>query len=352
MSYDRSYSEIITVRGSKTISVSYPASERGGTTSATVHYTEEVPVNVNINVDTDPFDYSVEDCNMNVNLLTGAVVATEAAQLVSINNNSKKVAKTIVSGFFGYIRSEISQQVAELSVNIDAQLMHLKELSQSCLAKKKQMEGDFLRISGHYVKIFEDLNSELSNRIFELDKPAFVFKKELDNQKIRSSNNDLVNTVAIFGKESGELQSKVSASIAKKRALDTLTQAKIFLWQQKKLNCTVQKSMINESIATSQFSPVCFIETKADKNQIDKSLFAPNFITAFQNTSKRNELLEQFSEPSKSWRIMSTTYNDNLKIYFNAEVNKTYSTAEPHSVRVKEMIQKISNLGSINVLSY
>ncbi|MDP2693101.1 MAG: hypothetical protein Q8O88_05690, partial [bacterium] len=352
MSYARSYRETITVRGSKTVSVSYPASERGGTTTTTVHYTEDVPVNVNINVDTDPFDYSVEDCNMNVNLLTGAVVATETAQLVSINNNSKKIANTIITGFFGYIRSEISQQVAELSVNIDAQLMHLKELSQSCIDKKKQMERDFTRISGHYIKIFDDLNAELSNRIFELDKPAFVFKKELDKQKIRSSNNDLVNTVAVFGKESGELQSKVGASIAKKRALDTLTQAKIFLWQQKKLNNTVQKSMINESLASSQFSPVCFIETKADKNQIDKDLFAPNFITAFHNTSKKKELIEQFSDPSKSWRAMPTAYNDNLKIHFNAQVNKTYSTAEQHSVRVKEMIQKISNIGSINILEY
>lgn len=351
MSYARKYREVITVRGSKTISVSYPPSEKGGTTSATVHYTEEVPVNVNINVDTNPFDNSVANCNTNVNLLTGAVVATEAAQLVSINNNSKKVANTIITGFFGYIRSEISQQVAELSVNIDAQLMHLKELAQSCLSKKKQMEGDFTRISGHYFKIFNDLNSELSNRIFELDRPAFVFKKELDNQEMRSSNNDLVNTVAVFGKESGELQSKVSASIAKKRALDTLTQAKIFLWQQNKLNKTVQKRMINENLSSSQYSPVCFIETKADKNQVDKNLFVPNFISDFQNISIKNNLIHQFTDPSLSWRNMPSSYNDNLKTFFNAEVNKTYSTAEQHSVRVKEMIKKISNIGTINVVS-
>ena len=48
MSYSRSYSETITVSGSKTVNVSYPASQNGGTTSATVHYTEYVPVNVNI----------------------------------------------------------------------------------------------------------------------------------------------------------------------------------------------------------------------------------------------------------------------------------------------------------------
>ena len=141
MSYTRNYRERIAVNYSGSVSYRYPASQNGG--SGTAHYsgTEYEEVDVNINVDTNPFDNSVENCNRNVNLLTGAVVATEAAQIVSIDKNSKKVASTIISGFFGYIRSEISQQIAELSQNIDAQLMHLKELSQSCLAKKKQMEG-------------------------------------------------------------------------------------------------------------------------------------------------------------------------------------------------------------------
>lgn len=186
MSYTRTYRERIAVHYSGTVSYNYPASQNGG--SGTAHYsgTEYEDVNVSIEVDTEPFDNSVEHCNTNVNLLTGAVVATEAAQIVSIDKNSKKVAETIITGFFGYIRSEISQQIAELSQNIDAQLMHLKELAQSCLAKKKQMEGDFTRISSRYIKIFDDLNNELSNRIYELDKPTFVFKKELDNQSIRT----------------------------------------------------------------------------------------------------------------------------------------------------------------------
>ncbi|MEY5040742.1 MAG: hypothetical protein RLZZ414_270 [Bacteroidota bacterium] len=225
MSYSRKYKETITVRGSKTINVSYPKSENGGSKSVTVDYIENVPVDVNIYVDTDPFDDSVESCNNNVNLLTGAVVATETAQVVSINKNSKKVANTIVNGFFDYIRSEISQQISELTQGIDSQLMHLKELSKAVLDKKRQMEGDFSRISSRYIKTFEDLNNELSNRIFELDKPTFVFKKELDNQNIRSTNNDLVNTVVVFGKEGSDLQTKISTSIAKKRALDTLNKA-------------------------------------------------------------------------------------------------------------------------------
>ncbi len=351
MSYTRKYHETITVRGSKTVTVHYPKSESGGSKSVTVDYVENVPIDVNIYVDTKPFDDSVENCNTNVNLLTGAVVATEAAQIASIDKNAQKVGKTIVDGFFGYIRSEISQQIAELTQGIESQLMHLRELSKAVVDKKRQMEGDFMRISSRYIKIFDDLNNELSNRIFELDKPTFVFKKELDNLSIRTTNNDLVNTVAIFGKESSELHSKISASIAKKRALDTLNKAKVFLWQQKKLNNTVQQSMLNESMESSHYSPVCFVETKADKNQITKALHTPSFISALQENQTKNELIEQFTGSSNLWCAISKDYTDNLKLYFNSELNKSYSTADQHSVRVKEMIQKIANLGSIQTIS-
>jgi len=95
MSYTRTYRERIAVHYSGTVSYNYPSSQNGG--SGTAHYsgTEYEEVDVHINVDTDPFDNSVEHCNTNVNLLTGAVVATEAAQLVSIDKklNERAIIK-------------------------------------------------------------------------------------------------------------------------------------------------------------------------------------------------------------------------------------------------------------------
>ncbi len=344
MSYTRRYSETV----SKTVSVSYPKSESGGSTSVTV----DIPVEVNIEVDTNPFDRSVEHCGTNVELLTAAVVATESAEIISIEKNSKKVANTIVGGFFSYIRSEISQQISELTQNIDAQLMHLKELVQSCLSKKKQMETDYTRISGRYVKIFEDLNHELSNRIFELDRPTFLFKKETDNQKIRTSDNDLVNTVGIFGKESGELQSKISASIAKKRALDTLNKANNFLLQQKKLNTTIQQSMLNENLSCSIYAPACFIETNNFKNQNDKNIFSSDYLTALKNNSQKNKLIELFSSNSINWGKLKKDEQENISLYFSTELNNKSLANDQHSLRVREMIQKMVNLNSISAINF
>jgi hypothetical protein len=351
MSYSRSYKERISVPYSGSVSYRYPASDKGGTANVQYRGTTHEDIQVYIDVDTNPFDNSVEHCNTNVNLLTGAVVATEVAQITSINKNSKKVASTIVNGFFGYIRSEISQQISELSQNIDAQLIHLKELSDACVAKKKQMEGDFNRISSRYIKIFDDLNKELSNRIMELDKPTFVFKNELDNQSIRSVKNDMVNTVLIFGKEGGMLNSKLSVTLAKKRALDTLNQSKIFLLQQKQLNYTLQRSMINENITSKQYSPVCFIESNSEMNKISKQVYASPYVSTMQDSDKMNELIEDFSHGSKSWTVISVENNESIRKYFNVEMNKAYEGADPNTERVKAMINKIANIGTIQTFN-
>ena len=96
MSYVKKFTKQIAVRYSG--SVSYPASQNGGSTSysGTAYETVEVSVEVL----TDPLEKSVDHCNSQVNTLTKAIVATEAAQIASINANAKKVSGTIVEGFF------------------------------------------------------------------------------------------------------------------------------------------------------------------------------------------------------------------------------------------------------------
>jgi len=337
MSYTRQYRE--TVSKTVTVSYSYPASQSGGSGSKSI--TVDIPVDVNIHVDTNPFDNSVANCNSNINLLTGTVIATETAQVASIDKNAKKVAGTIVNGFFGYIRSEISQQVMELSQRIDAQLIHLRELAKSCVAKQKQMETDYNRISSRYLKIFDDLNNELENRVFELDKPTFVFKNNIDNHSNRTSDNDLVSTVAISGRESGELQAKISASVAKKQALNAINQANIFLWKQKKLQSTINRSMLNESYSAKRFSPVCFIETNGEKNQINKNVYQPDFLPEIN----KNEMFENFRV--QNWTSATKEQKENIQRYFNSEVSNTYISNNQHEERVRNMIVKIFDVNSI-----
>lgn len=369
MSYTRTYNRTISEKISKRLAVSYSLDSKGGLNrisveidnkthtfsgngSKNIDINAQIPVTIDINVDTKPFDKSVDNCNTNVNLLTGAVVATEAAQVASIKQNSEKVAGTIVSGFFSYIKSEISQQITELSQNMDAQLMHLRELSQACVDKKRQMDSDFNRISSRYIKIFDDLNHELHNRVYELDKPTFVFRKELDNQQIRSIQNDLVNVVSVAGKEGSQLLSKLSVSVAKKRALDTITQMKIFLWQQKHLNRIILRSKINESIEAKQYTPVCFIEMKDGQNQINKQVHCPNYFPSLKDHDMNQRILDQFSENKSIWQEGNEESTEQIKTHFSRTLNENYQELDSHSARVKNMIQKLANLNQIETLIY
>jgi len=335
MSYSRSYRETITVSGSKSATVSYPASQNGGSTTVTVHYTEHVPVNVNIHVDTNPFDSSIQNCNRNVNALTGAVVATEAAQIASIHKNSKKIAGTIIQGFFKNIRFELSAQITELTQKIDTHLMHLHELSKQLINKQKQMETDYYRTSDRYLKIFGDLNNELSNRISELNRPAFQFKQQMDKQSDRNSGNDLVNTVTIFGAEGGNLQSKISASITKKRALDAINQANVFLRKQKILENTINRSMLNEEISALRYSPVCLVEMYEDKDQTSKVVYQPDYLSKIE----ANKVIEYLE--AEQWSNLSKEKRESIQRYFISELNTTYFSADSHTRRVREAMIKM-----------
>jgi hypothetical protein len=337
MSYSRKYHERIAVRYSGT--VGYPASKSGGRQSYSGTAHEDVYVN--INVDTNPFDRSVNSCNSNVNLLTGAVVATEAAQIASIESNAKKVAGAIIEGFFKNIRFEISSKIMELRQKIDAHLMHLHELTKQLAAKKAQMEADYNRTSSRYSKIFEDLNSELSNRIFALDKPAFTFKRLADKHSQRATGNDLVSAAAVSGGEGGCLQARISASITKKRAWDAIKQANVFLTKQNRLRRIISQSMLNENVAATRFAPVCFLEVSNEKNQLEKAVYQPEFLPEIQAT----ELVD--NAQVKQWAGVPKESRDKIIGYFGIELSNAYPAADPHANRLKDTVMKLFDLNSI-----
>jgi len=342
MSYTRIYHDRISVHYSGT-TTGHGSCSCGKSVSCSCHYsgTEYEDIYTNINVDTNPLDRSVANCNTNVNVLTSAVVATEAAQIASINANAKKIGSTIIEGFFKTIHSEISQQIAELSSKLDSHLAYLHAMAKRCVAKQIQMQDDYQRISGHYLKIFDNLNSELFTRIYELDKSAFVFKNQSDRQNNRTSENDLVSTVAVFGAEGGELQARISASVVKKRALDTIGRANTFLVKQKRLNDTINQSMLKESVTAIRYSPVCFIETQNEENQISKNMYQSDFLPRMQT----NELIYDFQ--GKNWSVFSEENSRQIGWYFNAEVNQKYSASDSYTNRVRENITKLFNLNQI-----
>lgn len=332
MSYSRSVSKTIHIHYSG--SVSYPASEHGGTISYSGTASELVTVNVE--VETDAFDHSVAGCNKSINALTGAVVATESAQVASISNNAERVGQTIIRGFFKTISSELSQQIMELSTKLESLVLTLRHFAERCAAKQQQMEVDYNRIASRYIKIFNDLNKELENRVYELDRPTFTFKRSSDAQTLRSTASDLVGTAAISSGESGLLQAQISASITKKRALDTINAANDFLAQQKYLENTITRSMVDESIDATIYVPVAFIETESENGYVERETYHTELLP----TMDSEYLTSQFND--KRWRDMDREDKERVNQYLMSEVNRAYVDKDAHTGRIREMIMRLA----------
>lgn len=336
MSYRRSFTKTIPVHysGSKSTTVSVGDQTR----TVTVHYSGTVyeDVTVNVDVDTNPFDRSVSECNGTVGLLTGSVVATEAAQTASIHEKSRKVGKTIINGFFSTVKSEISQQIAELTSRAEASLIHLREMAQRCVDKQKQMEVDYQRLASRYSDIFRDLDKELENRIYELDRPTFKFKEMSDVSACRGTGTDMASTVAVAGAENGMLEATIGASVAKRQALSAINKANTFLVKQKKTDRLLERCSIKDSSNAIFHTPVCFVETSGQNEAKNRSVYAP----AFVDQSKLGNLVEEM-------KTLDYVYTDEdsamLKQHFSDEVAAKYAYADSHDERVRDYITKLFN---------
>lgn len=328
MGYRRSFTETISVHYSG--SVSYPASESGG--SVSYSGTTYETVHVNIYVDSDPFDSSVDNCNSKIAGLSGSVAAMSAAQVAAIHKNAKQIGSTIVKGFFSTVSSEISQQIAELRSSVDATLLRLNELSKQCADKQRQMQSDYTRLTTRYMKIFSELDTECKNRIFELDRPTFIFKQTTDSSAERATGNDLVSTAAVSGGENSALEARIVASKAKRSAMEALGRANNFLALQRKTEAVIADSAIAENDAGTYYTPVCYIETKDDSKLSRKSYSVEKL--RLNNTKLVDELREMDMGDSRANQAQ-------LQSDFEQVVGTHYANASDHDARVRDYVTKL-----------
>lgn len=175
MSYTRSYSSTLSISGS--VTVDYPASEHGG--SVTVPYRDTVPVDINVTVDTTPFDASVSSANLSVDGLTASVAAMNAANCAAIAQSAKQVSDSIIGGFYGLIRNDITTKKSETKTVIQTKTALLLEHSKAMSEKHTRMLTDFEREKAKYGMVFSELDKELERRVTELDKAAFKLSRKV-----------------------------------------------------------------------------------------------------------------------------------------------------------------------------
>lgn len=312
MSYRRSYTGYVHYSGT----VSYPASENGGSVS----YSGSEPVYITIDVDTNAFDASVGHCNNAVNALTGAVVATEAAQVESKRQASKQIASTIVKGFFDYVGADLSQKIKELSSKCESLFIALMGHKDNCLSKSKQMQDDYNRISKRYSKIFEDLDRETVSRIEVLDKPTFQFAESAQKLVDRNSNTELLGISTISANENIKLETVLSCSHVKQQASVLLDKANCYLQGTYRLANSVRDMLDDSQAENDILLPVMFVESVKNIENKETRIIGTDDSFTPSGDAVDSTLRSEFMSKDVEWGNMNSNDFDKVISYLNAEV--------------------------------
>lgn len=312
MSYRRSYTGYVRYSGS----VSYPASQNGGSVS----YSGTEPVYITIDVDTDVFDASISHCNNAVNGLTTAVVATEAAQVESKRKTSMQIAAAIVKGFFEYVGADLSQKMKELASKCESLFFALMGHKENCLSKSKQMQEDYNRISKRYSKVFEDLDKETISRIEILDKPTFHFANVAQTVVNRSSSTELLGISTISANESLKLETILSCSHVKQQANTLIAKANDYLQGTYRLNNSVRDMLYDISEGRDILIPILFVESVANSDSKETKIIASDRRHMKLNDSMNSQLRSKFMSEEIEWDNISSVDFEKIISYLNTDV--------------------------------
>lgn len=334
MSYSRRFSRTVSIPYSGT--VSYPASQTGGT----VHYsgTAHEVVEVDVHVNTSAFDASVAHCNNSVNGLTASVGAMNTAQCLAIRQNADKISKSIIDGFFSTVRTDLRTQKAELEQAIEAKLLLLRQQAQSLQEKQQHMQDDYARTSARYQKIFNDLNNELSIRIHEVDQPVFKLVGEVDEQSDRMLHTEMIQTAVTMSKESSVLEAQISAAMMKRHALQAMEMAQHFLESKAQTEKTMHETDIDGAGSDTYLIPVCYMKTESENHQVERRCVIPEELS-----SSCSGLEESLSSRLEEMPLSTSEGAEQLNSYLQLEIAKHIPQNDAHSERVKKLINQMFN---------
>ena len=218
-------------------------------------------------VDTNPMAHELGGVSHKVQETTTAVVAMKTAVVLAEEQAASHVCGNVNKGFYTLIRSQISQKIARLKSDVDSHLMRLVQQRKQLEAIQKRMERDYNMIAARYKKLFDGLNANLEQRIFELDKPAVDFAvKEID--KVSNRTTSLTATVPVAQLESLAVSQQIIASNVKNRGSKVIGSMSHFLsdmYEQKELTNRILLSTYS-NIQNKRISvPVLICECNFDK---------------------------------------------------------------------------------------
>jgi hypothetical protein len=287
-------------------------------------------------VDTKPMAEEISSVSKHVNVTTGAVVAMTTAVVLAEEKAADHVCSNVNRGFYSLIRSQISQKTAKLQSEVDSHLIQLMQQKKALMAIKGRMNRDYSMIAKRYLKLFNGLNANLKQRVFELDKPTINFAvKEVDQFSNRTKY--LTATIPVSQLESLKGSQEMLAANLKLRGYNVIGSMKSFLLEmntQKKLTDRILIKDVNYRDSAVLYIPISISEKSLNNKDFGYDVLLSNRLLDYYTKSAISntvmEKLEQFT-----WQD-ETTNTEEIKSEYVKLVAES-----PQTNRVKELAMKL-----------
>jgi hypothetical protein len=263
MSYTREYSQRIVLQGH----VNYPASKQGGSMPVTL---EDI-ARINVTVMDEEFNKSVLACNTGLGLVGAGITAAKLAQIKSRKESSKAIAATLVTGFYNNSRVELSQSLMDNNSKYTAAQANLLQYQSQLEDMKSRMDHDYHMIAGRYIKIFTEMDKELTQQLEELNEACFRFSRIIQQQHEHRTSSG--GKTYILSQEIQPFQTALGIASLKQKALNVIRQCNKLI----KNHQAIQREM--EAITTDAtlekkmwYIPVLLMETDTELSYKGKHL--------------------------------------------------------------------------------
>jgi hypothetical protein len=300
----------------------------------------------NFTVDTHPMANEIKGVSRQVAGTTTAVVAMQTAVVEAERQAAKKICQNVNSGFYTLMHSQISQKIAKGQSDVDSYLMLMVTQQKQLKAIKTKMEHDYRMIAARYTKLFNALNQNLKQRIFEIDKAIVDFAV----REIGKMSNRPLNLVAIapfMQLESLTASQKILGSYIKERSARMLSFIHRFLADSKR-----QKE-ISESVLSKQKIEIESLQMKIP------AVICENIMDAAENKNVSVSISQECLSNVPKSEIKNTVFsqlsniewkNGSVKEEIKGEFSKLNSESS-NSERVKKLALELFNKNDFQIAS-
>ena len=299
-------------------------------------------------VDTAPMAKEIDSVSGHIKGTTTAVVAMQTAVVAAEKDAADHICSNVNRGFYSLIHSQISQKIALLHSQVDSHLMKLNQLSKQLKGIQSRMERDYRMISARYAKLFNGLNKNLYQRVYELDKPTIDFSQKEVNT-ISNRTVHLTATIPVSQLESLVTSQKILASNIKFRGNKVIESMTNFLTDMNKQKIITGQILLSSKLDDNHqeaqiMTPIIISEMIYDKSNTTQTQITLNKDQLGQHTCQNiiNNINNITSE---------ITWEDNSEV--KSEISSEFlrlNHESSASERVKGMTMKLFKAGSIQTI--